>query len=252
MGFMKKRRRVHIFLLPCGITLLAIYCGFMAIIEAYNHQFIHGVYLIYLSIILDSLDGRVARLTHSSSHFGAELDSLADVVSFAIAPAVTLYNWGLYKYYRFGIIISFFYCACVILRLARFNTTNKSKITNYFIGLPCPAGAAIISGYVLFCVEYAHTTMLSNIIGIFIAILVAFSLVSNMHFYSFKKLHFYQEAKFTTLVFILPILILLIIYPEILIYAVFALYLIITYIITIWKLVFKVNKKKSLLVVSDR
>ncbi len=130
-----------IFLLPSLITISAMCAGFFAIFASAKGHFAQAYYLILLAMLLDSLDGRVARLTHTSSPFGAQMDSLADMVSFGIAPALIIYNWHLYSLGRIGSIIVFIYAACAALRLARFNIMLSSLDNRYFMGLPSTASA---------------------------------------------------------------------------------------------------------------
>ncbi|MFN8770028.1 MAG: CDP-diacylglycerol--serine O-phosphatidyltransferase [Neisseriaceae bacterium] len=218
-----------IFLLPSLITIGAMCAGFFAIFASANGYYIKAAHLIFLAIILDSLDGRVARLTHTASPFGAQMDSLSDMVNFGIAPALIIYNWHLHSLGRIGGIVVFIYAACAALRLARFNTMIGIIDKRFFLGLPSTASAPIIVGYVWLCHSYHLNTKLYIILGLIITLFCAFSMVNNVKFYSFKEFHFHHRAKFRVLLLSFIILILLVTYPELVIYSSFVLYLIISY-----------------------
>ena len=225
-----------IYILPSLFTLGAMFCGFYAIIQSINASFIAAGIAIFFAMILDSLDGRVARLTHTSSPFGAELDSLADMVSFGVAPAVIAFNWQLYAYGKVGWLLAFIYCACAGLRLARFNTMIGIVDKRYFVGLPSPASAALVVGYVYLCSSYnLHGTAIT-ILGACVTFIAAFSMVSNVRFYSFKELNFSHRGKFRVLLLFLLVLALLLIYPEFAIYGFFVVYTIISYFRYIFKI----------------
>lgn len=220
-----------IFLLPSLITIGAMCAGFFAIFASANGHFIRASYLIFLAMVLDSLDGRVARLTHTSSPFGAQMDSLSDMVNFGIAPAMIIYNWNLHSLGRIGGIVVFIYAACAALRLARFNTMIGILDKRYFIGLPSTASAPVVVGYVWLCSQYEFNNKFNIILGVIVTLFAAFSMVSNVKFYSFKELHFHHRARFRVLLLSLLFFILLVIYPELVIYLSFVSYAIISYII---------------------
>jgi CDP-diacylglycerol--serine O-phosphatidyltransferase len=137
--------------LPCMFTLASLFCGFYAIVSAINSEFKTAAIAILIASVFDALDGRVARMTHSTSQFGAELDSLCDMVSFGVSPAVLAFLWALHPYGRYGWLAAFLYVAMTSLRLARFNAQDAASESKNFVGLPCPAAAAMISASVLFC-----------------------------------------------------------------------------------------------------
>ncbi len=220
-----------IYLLPNMLTLSAMFCGFYAIIQSINSQFIAAGIAIFFAMIFDSLDGRVARLTHTSSPFGAELDSLSDMVSFGIAPAVIAFNWHLQSLGKIGWLIAFIYCACAGLRLARFNTLIGIVDKKYFVGLPSPAAAALVVGYIYICHSYHLTTGFFTILGAVIILFAAFSMVNNVKFYSFKEFNYHHKAKFRALLIFLLAAAFLISYPDWVIFGFFALYPIISYIL---------------------
>jgi CDP-diacylglycerol--serine O-phosphatidyltransferase len=228
-----------IYLLPSMFTLGAMFCGFFAIIQSItashiinnDDNFVICGLAIFIAMILDSLDGRVARLTRTASGFGEQLDSLADMVSFGIAPAVIVFNWKLYTLGKYGWLIAFLYCACTSLRLARFNNMldNNTHDKKWFIGLPSPSAAALVVGFVYISNIY-HLTGKLLLIGIAsITLIAALSMVSNIKFYSFKELTFYHRGRFRVLLLFLLLLALVLIAYNIVIYSFFVLYALVSY-----------------------
>ncbi len=231
-----------IYLLPSMITLSSMFCGFYAMVQSIGGDFYHAGLAILFSMILDSLDGRVARLTHTSSPFGAELDSLADMVAFGAAPAMIVFNWGLHHLGRIGWLVAFVYCACAGLRLARFNVMIGTVDKKYFQGMPSPSAAALVVGYVYLCAEY-HTNSPGMVFtGLIITLIAGLSMVSNVKFYSFKEFHFHQTAPFRALLAFLAVLVLLFYYPEEVMYSFFVIYAVISYICWILRIGYR-NKK---------
>jgi len=240
-AFHQPQKGSPIFLVPSLITISAMCAGFFAIFASAKGHFIQAYYLILLAMILDSLDGRVARLTHTSSPFGAQMDSLSDMVNFGIAPALIIYNWNLFALGRIGGIIVFIYATCAALRLARFNIMIGTVDKRYFIGLPSTASAPIVAGYVWLCYFYNLNTKFYIILGAIVTLFSAFSMVSNIKFYSFKEFHLYQRARFRVLLIFLLFLALLAIFPLLVIYLTFVSYTIVSYIVYIIK---KITRKQ--------
>src|SRR5215831_1832792 len=141
-------RRRGIYLLPNIFTTAALFAGFYAIVMAMNQRFDNAAVAIFVAMILDTLDGRVARLTRTQSAFGAEYDSLSDMVCFGAAPALVVYEWALLSMANLGWIAAFVYCVCAALRLARFNTNIDVVDKRFFQGLPSPSAAALVAGFV--------------------------------------------------------------------------------------------------------
>src|SRR5246500_958075 len=153
-AFAKNRiRRRGIYLLPNLFTTAALFAGFYAIVQAMNGRFDHAAIAIFVAMVLDGLDGRVARLTKTQSAFGAEYDSLSDMVSFGAAPALVVYEWSLRGMGKLGWIAAFVYCAGAALRLARFNTNIEVVDKRFFQGLPSPSAAALVAGFILLMVD---------------------------------------------------------------------------------------------------
>ena len=181
-----KPRNRGIYLLPNLFTTGALFSGFYAVVAGMNGDFASAAIAIFVAMVLDGLDGRVARLTNTSSAFGAEYDSLSDMVSFGVAPALVSFSWILSSAGKFGWFAAFIYVAGAALRLARFNTQIGSVDKRYFIGLPSPAAAASVAGLVWACVEFdIDVSSYVYLIAVYVA-LVGILMVSNVLYYSFK------------------------------------------------------------------
>jgi len=190
-------RRRGIYLLPNLFTTGVLFGGFFAIVQAMNGRYEIAAVAIYVAMVLDGLDGRVARWTHTQSEFGAEYDSLADMVAFGAAPALVAYEWTLRDLGKLGWIAAFVYCAGTALRLARFNTNIDLVDKRYFQGLPCPAAAAVVAGLVWVVSDFGWTvgsalTAVSWAITVFAGV----TMVSNVPFYSFKDINFKKRVPF--------------------------------------------------------
>jgi len=181
-----KPRRRGIYLLPNLFTTGALFCGFYAVVAGMNGHFDNAAIAIFVAMVLDGLDGRVARMTNTQSAFGAEYDSLSDMVSFGVAPALVTFSWALSDVGKFGWFCAFIYVAGAALRLARFNTQIGSVDKRYFIGLPSPAAAAAVAGLVWASVEFEiDVSSFIYLIAVYVA-LVGVLMVSNVLYYSFK------------------------------------------------------------------
>lgn len=231
-----------IYLLPSMITLSSMCCGFYAMVQSIAGDFFHAGIAILFSMILDSLDGRIARMTHTSSPFGAELDSLADMVAFGAAPAMIAFNWGLFSLGKIGWLVSFVYCACAALRLARFNVMVGAVDKRYFQGMPSPSAAALVVGFVFIASEYGFSgSKVANVTALVVALVAGVSMVSNIRFYSFKEFHFHHTAPFRTILMFLALLVLVFYYPDIVLYGFFVIYTIISYVFWIFRVGYKVD-----------
>jgi len=190
-------RRRGIYLLPNLFTTAALFAGFYAIVQAMNQRFEQAAVGIFVAMVLDGLDGRVARLTRTQSAFGAEYDSLSDMVCFGAAPALIMYEWALKSLGRFGWIAAFTYCAAAALRLARFNTNIEVVDKRYFQGLPSPAAAALCAG-LIWVIDDFQIERAEVIIGIACAttLFAGITMVSNLPFYSFKTFNLRRSVPF--------------------------------------------------------
>jgi CDP-diacylglycerol---serine O-phosphatidyltransferase len=197
-------RRQGIYLLPNLITTAALFAGFYAIIAAMRGDFENAATAIFFAMVLDGLDGRIARLTNTSSKFGAEYDSLADMVSFGVAPALVTFSWALGGLGKFGWSAAFIYVACAALRLARFNTKIDSADKNYFTGLASPAAAAILASTVWVCHDLRWVgNDLPHEVAVLVGILTAtvgFLMIANFPYYSFKGIDLHRRVPFVVMI----------------------------------------------------
>jgi len=211
--------------LPCMITLASLFCGFYSIVSAINSDFKTAATAILVATIFDTLDGRVARLTNSTSQFGAELDSLCDMISFGVSPAVLAYLWALHPYGRYGWLAAFLYVAMTSLRLARFNSQDSTSESKNFVGLPCPAAAAMISAAVLFSHFLGVTGEVRHISLLLLVYLLSYLMVSTHTYYSFKEIPPIKMNRFQVLVGFLLLFILVAAEPQIMLFVLFLIYL---------------------------
>jgi len=199
----KTVRRRGIYLLPNLFTTGGLFAGFYAIIAALRGDFESAPIAIFVAMVFDGLDGRIARLTNTSSKFGEEYDSLADMVSFGVAPALVMFSWGLGDLGKFGWSAAFIYVACAALRLARFNTQIDSADKNYFTGLASPAAASILASAVWVCHDLGwEGASLPPELAVLTAILTAvtgFLMMANFPYYSFKGIDFKARVPFVVI-----------------------------------------------------
>ena len=222
-------RKRGIYLLPSVLTTFGMFAGFYSIVSSINGEFTIAAISIMIAMMWDTLDGRVARLTNTQSAFGAEYDSLADLVSFGLAPALLVYEWSLYELGRFGWLAAFVYLACAALRLARFNTQVGIADKRFFQGLPSPAAAGVIASMIwlkiwTFASFDSEVISLGYYLGAGITILCGILMVSNVRYYSFKELDS-KKASFRFLLLIVLSLIILMYKPNIILFTGFFLYL---------------------------
>lgn len=191
-------RRKGIYLLPNLFTTAALFCGFYAVVSAMSGAFSAASIAIFVAMILDGLDGRVARLINAQSKFGAEYDSLSDMVSFGVAPALVSFSWALQELGKFGWMVAFIYTACAALRLARFNTQVETADNRFFTGLPSPSAAAVVAGMVwaFSDCDVDGSNMMVAILGAVVTCLSGILMISNFRYNSFKKLDFKGRVPF--------------------------------------------------------
>ncbi|MCP3864607.1 CDP-diacylglycerol--serine O-phosphatidyltransferase [Marisediminitalea sp.] len=221
---MTESKRKGIYLLPNLLTTAGLFSGFFAVVSSMNGKFEAAAVAVFVAMIFDGLDGRVARITNTQSDFGAEYDSMADMVSFGMAPALVAYNWGLSDLGKIGWFAAFIYVAGAALRLARFNTQVGIADKRYFQGLASPAAAAVVSGFVWLGVEYDID---GNSIGIIVALITGLSgllMVSNFKYNSFKEVNWHGKVPFVALLLILLVFIVVATEPALVLFIVFALY----------------------------
>ena len=209
--------RNKIYLIPNLLTTGSVLCGFVSIIYSFEGLLVIAANLLLAAFVLDGLDGRVARITKTTSDFGAQYDSLADVVSFGVAPSVFLYQWFLKdvnflinSWLELGVIIASLYLVSVLLRLARFNT-SKSK--DFFIGLPCPLGAILVSLCFIVTNKFGIDIAFHKELSVLASILVSFLMISKFSYFSFKNFGDREKIKFYWLFFIIFLLVITLINP---------------------------------------
>ncbi len=224
-----------IYLLPNLFTIFALFAGFYAIVAAMKGNFDNAAIAIFVAMVMDTLDGRVARLTHTQTSFGAELDSLSDMVSFGVAPALVIYSWSLDRLGKFGWLAAFVYAVAVALRLARFNVQLGTSDKRYFKGMPCPAGAAVIASIVWSVYDYGVDGHRISILMAVLAVLVGFLMVSNIRYYSFKDLDLKSKVPFIAILAIVLFLVLISVDPPQVLMVIFISYALSGPIGWIWK-----------------
>ncbi|MFB9241276.1 CDP-diacylglycerol--serine O-phosphatidyltransferase [Massilia antarctica] len=229
-------RRRGIYLLPNAFTTAALFCGFYAIVMAMNQRFEHAGWAIFIAMVLDGLDGRIARLTNTQSEFGAQYDSLADMVSFGAAPALVIYEWSLRGLGKFGWLAAFVYCAGAALRLARFNTNIEVVDKRFFQGLPSPAAAAMVAGFVLMMSDLGFSGAELPWLSWGIALFAGLTMVTNVPFYSFKDVNFRKSVPFIAVFLIALALALVSIDPPKVLMPLFVIYGLSGYAVYAWRL----------------
>lgn len=221
---MSEQKRKGIYLLPNLLTTAGLFSGFFAVVSSMTGRFEAAAVAIFVAMIFDGLDGRVARMTNTQSDFGAEYDSMADMVSFGMAPALVAYNWGLTELGKFGWLAAFVYVAGAALRLARFNTQVGIADKRFFQGLASPAAAAVVAGLVWVGVEY---DAVGTDYGIVVALVTGFAgllMVSNFKYNSFKELNWHGKVPFVGLLIVLLIFVVVATEPALVLFIVFSLY----------------------------
>lgn len=230
-----RRVRMHIYVLPNLLTTVNMFFGFFAVIYAINGNFTWAAYAIVVAAVFDQLDGRVARFTGSTSKFGAEYDSLSDLISFGMAPGLLLFLWALEPFGRVGWLASFFYLACGALRLARFNVTSASMEKAYFQGLPIPMAAGIVASSVL-AFEDLELDPTRSWALLAMTFLLGFVMVSNFRYRSFKDIDLRHRRPFEYLVIGVFIFAMVAIRPETTLFVLFLTYATLGAVFGIWRL----------------
>ncbi|MBU0745043.1 MAG: CDP-diacylglycerol--serine O-phosphatidyltransferase [Gammaproteobacteria bacterium] len=213
-----------IYLLPNLFTIGSIFSGFFAIVSSLKGNYDSAAIAIFISMIMDTMDGKVARLTNTMTAFGAEFDSMADMVSFAIAPAFLAYAWNLSNIGKFGWIAAFIYTVAVALRLARFNTQAASAGKRYFQGIPCPAAAAVVVSLVWVCFELELTNTTMAIVTAIAMISVGVLMVSNIRYRSFKDAELKHNVRFVVILATVLIITLIYVDPAKVLFVIFTTY----------------------------
>jgi CDP-diacylglycerol--serine O-phosphatidyltransferase len=224
---LKPKRKPHrgIYLLPNLFTTAAMFAGFYAIVAAMNGRFEPAAEAIFIAMILDSLDGRIARLTHTQSEFGAQYDSLSDMMCFGIAPALIMYEWSLFSLGKLGWLGCFMYAASVALRLARFNTQIGVADKRYFQGLPSPSGAALVVGLIWVGTVWGFRDgKMVAFASLFITVSAALLMVSIFRYYSFKEFDFKGRITFFSGLLVVLVFVLIAMEHELMLFLAFFAY----------------------------
>jgi len=232
-------RRKGIYILPNLFTLAALFGGFYAIVMAMNGQFEQAAYGIFIAAVLDSLDGRVARMTNTQSAFGEQMDSLSDMVSFGAAPALIVYEWALKGLGKLGWIAAFVYCSGAALRLARFNTNITVVDKRFFQGLPSPAAAAVLIGFIWVMDDsgYKEVSKIDWLAwcAFGVTLYAGLTMVTNVPFYSFKDVSFKRTVPFIVIVAMALGFAVITIHPPIVLFSIFLVYGLSGYAVYVYK-----------------
>src|SRR5438045_3761657 len=236
-GVVVRKRRKGIYILPNLFTLAALFGGFYAVVMAMNGRFDLAATGVFSAMVLDSLDGRVARMTNTQSAFGEQMDSLSDMVSFGAAPALIVYEWALKGLGKLGWIAAFVYCVGAALRLARFNTNIAVVDKRFFQGLPSPAAAALVAGFVWLASDNKIPVSAYGMpwVAAFLALYAGITMVSNVPFYSFKDINLRRSVPFAVILLIVLVFILISTDPPIVLFLLFVAYGLSGYVYWLWK-----------------
>jgi len=245
-------RRRGIYLLPNAFTTAALFAGFYGIVASLNGHYGKAAVAIFIAMILDGIDGRVARLTHTQSEFGAQYDSLSDMVSFGLAPALIMYEWSLasmvdlgWQWGRIGWLAAFIYTACAAMRLARFNTQIGVADKRFFQGLPSPSAAAALVGMVWVCYDSDIAGKDVAIIAAVLTLVIGLLMVSNVLYYSFKEVNYKERVPFIAILVIALVLALASIdFPKVL-FGSFMIYILSGPLLAIVRRIRKIGRRKA-------
>ncbi len=231
----RAKPRRGIYLLPNAFTTAALFCGFYAIVMAMTQRFEQAAFAIFAAMVLDSLDGRVARMTNTQSEFGAQYDSLSDMISFGAAPALIVFEWSLKGMGKLGWLAAFVYCACGALRLARFNTNIAVVDKRYFQGLPSPAAAALVAGFILMMDDMGFKGVDLSWSAWSITLFAGLTMVTNVPFYSFKDVNLRGSVPFIAPLLIVLGYVAIVSDPHRVLFGLFVLYGLSGYIVLLWR-----------------
>lgn len=240
----ERKLAMYIYVLPNLVTTCNLFAGFFAIIQALKGNFTLSAYAIVIAAIFDTLDGRLARLTRSTSKFGAEYDSICDVVSFGVAPALLLFQWALEPFGRVGWVACFLFVACGALRLARFNVQVGVVEKSYFQGLPIPMAAGIVASSVLAFSDLQWDPTGSRLL-LFMTILLAFVMVSTFRYRSFKDLDLKERMPFQYLILGVGVIVVVALHPEVMLFIMFMTYAVLGALFGVFRLGKSVKKIRS-------
>lgn len=231
----EKSSRRGIYLLPNLLTTGGLFAGFYAIVAAMRGEFDYAAIAIFIAMFMDGIDGRVARMTNTQSAFGAEYDSLADIVSFGVAPSLVAYKWGLISLGKPGWLVAFFYAAATALRLARFNSRIVHNHPKYFQGLPCPSAAGVVAGLIWVAHDFGVPGQKLWDLAAIVTLIAALLMVSNVRYYSFKEIDLKGKVPFVAVLAVLILFVFVSIDPPQVLFGGFALYVVSGPIMWAWR-----------------
>ena len=240
-----KKRRRGIYLLPNLFTTATLFFGFYAILASMNGKFEPAAMAVFAAMLMDGLDGRVARLTNTQSEFGAEYDSLADMIAFGLSPALVMYSWALTGLGKVGWLAAFIYTAATALRLARFNTQVGITDKRYFQGLPSPSAAAIMAGGVWLGVDYQISGDSVSWLAALLTTAVGLLMVSNLRYHSFKEIDFHGKVPFIAMVLVMLGFAVILTQPPTVLFLLFLAYAVSGVILTLSKLRKRRSRRQS-------
>lgn len=232
-------RHRAIYLLPNAFTTAALFAGFFAIVKAMSAEFDVAAVAIFCAMVLDGMDGRVARMTNTQSAFGEQFDSLSDMVSFGVAPALVVFEWQLHSLGsgRVGLIVAFIYCACAAMRLARFNINTDVIDKRYFQGLPSPSAAALMAGMVWLVNEnkvHIDPSILPYV-AIGMTLFAGLSMITNVRFWSGKAVGIQHSVPFFKLLIFMAVMLAIIAWPPFTLFGLFVAYALSGYVGELWR-----------------
>jgi len=229
----RRPARRGIYLLPNLLTTTALFFGFFAIISGINGEYATAALAVFVAMVMDTLDGRVARATRTQTDFGVEYDSISDMISFGLAPSLVVYEWALRDLSalgplaeKFGWLAAFVYAACAGLRLARFNTQAAAADKRFFQGLPSPAAAATLAGFVWAGDRLGFSGATIGVLALLLTLVAGLLMVSNIRFYSFKEVDFRFRVPFVAIVLIVVVIALTSVYPPLVLFLIALPYLV--------------------------
>jgi CDP-diacylglycerol--serine O-phosphatidyltransferase len=209
----REDRRRGIYVLPNLVTTASLFCGFYAIIASISGNYYHAALSILVAAVLDGVDGRIARLTRTTSAFGVQYDSLSDLIAFGLAPGILVFLWALKPFNRFGWMAAFLYVVCGALRLARFNVQTGVVSSKYFVGLPIPASASIVATTILFIYQVGGTGSTGYLAVLILIYVLSFLMVSNIPYPSFKGMKLGERRSFNFMVAVVLVFVLVALEP---------------------------------------
>lgn len=221
----ESKKKSGVYIIPSLLTAANLFCGFYAIVSVLNSDFVIAAIAILIAMLFDGFDGKIARLTNSTSRFGVEFDSLSDLVSFGVAPGLLIYTWALKGYGKIGWLAVFLFVVCGAMRLARFNVQSAVSDKKYFIGLPIPAAAGLIVTTVIFDNHILEMGKeVRPIVVLVITYILAYLMVSTIKYRSFKDVHLVERKPLSALVAAVLLLVVIVAEPQLMLFALCVLY----------------------------